>query len=269
MKNKRLSIALKKAYSEGRRTPNFKGQKRPEHSKAMKKLYKSGYVSPMKGRKPTKKQLEGLKKGRAWNKGTKGVMKSHRKGLTLKQEYGIKKAKQIRIKMSKKRKQLFKEGKLRDSRIYLKGELSPTYGRKLTEETKNKLKEVHKEMWKNPEYVEKCIKGFNLKPTRPEKVVMKIIKDLNIPFEYNGDFSKKIVVGGRIPDFVDVNRKKIIEVFGEYWHDKKLNKSLSNRRGEKRTVEDYKKQGYLCLVIWQKELKKISEVIKKVEEFNS
>jgi len=64
-------------------------------------------------------------------------------------------------------------------------------------------------------------------------------------WKYNGRGKDVVIIGGRIPDFININGKKeVIEVFGIYWH--------SESDVEQRKV-DYKKYGFDCKVIWDYE----------------
>ena len=72
-------------------------------------------------------------------------------------------------------------------------------------------------------------------------------------------------MGTKNPDFVDIKNKKIIEVFGDYWHTKK---ARCYEETEKGRIEYFAKFGYNTLVIWEKELKDIEAVLIKVLKFN-
>ena len=62
---------------------------------------------------------------------------------------------------------------------------------------------------------------------------------------YNGSGEQGICIGGRVPDFININgRKEVIEVFGSYWHP--------DSDVEDRMVH-YKKYGFDCRVIWEYE----------------
>lgn len=50
---------------------------------------------------------------------------------------------------------------------------------------------------------------------------------------------------GKIPDFIIRGQSKVIELFGEYWH---------SPEEEKYVVEQYKKIGIECLVVWYRQL---------------
>ena len=127
------------------------------------------------------------------------------------------------------------------------------------EETKRKISEKARERWQNPEFVRKMIKAIRMKPTKPEKITNEILqKYLPNTYAYNGDFSQGITIGGLIPDFVNVNgEKKAIEVFGDYWH--------RNDNPQER-IEHFAKYGWKLIVIWEYELKILSEqeIINKV-----
>ena len=81
-------------------------------------------------------------------------------------------------------------------------------------------------------------------PTGPERWLGWYLED-KYPGEwaYNGNCDLGIIVGGRIPDFVNVNGLKVvIEVFGYYWH---------KPEDEEKKIKHYKKFGYECIVIWE------------------
>ena len=76
-------------------------------------------------------------------------------------------------------------------------------------------------------------------------------------WKYVGD--GQFIIGGKCPDFINVNGKKqIIELFGDYWHRN------DNGNKRKRLFAEY---GYSTLIIWESELKKPQRLIKKITEF--
>ena len=51
------------------------------------------------------------------------------------------------------------------------------------------------------------------------------------------------------PDFININgEKKVIELFGEHWHD-------TEEKGQENRINKFKQFGFDCIVIWGKELK--------------
>lgn len=58
----------------------------------------------------------------------------------------------------------------------------------------------------------------------------------------------------RVPDYVNSRERKIVEVFGEYWHrDQVLPKGKKHETPEE-CVEWYRKLGWDCQVVWVEEL---------------
>jgi len=76
-------------------------------------------------------------------------------------------------------------------------------------------------------------------------------------WEFNGQCQQSIVLGGKIPDFVDIDNKEIIELFGTHFH-------LPEE--EPKLIQHYKNLGWSCIVIWEydvyieEELNKILKV---------
>lgn len=114
-----------------------------------------------------------------------------------------------------------------------------------------------KSWWKNPEFRAKVIAGRlrNRRPTGPEKQLIKIIEEHSLPFKYTGDGS--FILEGLNPDFIETNGKKIaIDVFGDYWHTLKADRESYTEDGRKAIFTKY---GWELIVIWESELKQLSE----------
>jgi G:T-mismatch repair DNA endonuclease (very short patch repair protein) len=162
-----------------------------------------------------------------------------------------------------------------------RGEKNPFYGKHLSEkarlklrgaqlgkhpseETRKVLREIGKKHWEDPKYVEKARgdnwhKGLHSK-TRPESRTDMLLQQL-YPGEwaYNGRGQGCITIGRLTPDFINVKgEKKVIDVHGDYWH-------RNEKHGTR--AEAYAKHGYSSLIIWEKELKDIKQVIQKIVEF--
>jgi G:T-mismatch repair DNA endonuclease (very short patch repair protein) len=90
------------------------------------------------------------------------------------------------------------------------------------------------------------------KPTKPEKMMMKIIRRNRLPFKYVGDGSFLIGEKPKLkPDFIHRrNRKIVIEVLGDYWH------SEDEFEMKKKLYQEY---GYRCIGVWENELKNLDE----------
>jgi len=105
-------------------------------------------------------------------------------------------------------------------------------------------------------------------PNSLEQKIIKIIENNNLPFKYVGD--GKVVLGGRCPDFIHTDgQKKIIEAFGDYFHDPDLNETVEWERTEEGRKEFFKEFGFDTLVLWQSDLEEMSnkEIANKIRKF--
>ena len=117
-------------------------------------------------------------------------------------------------------------------------------------------KKIPPEKWKEISMIG-CSASLK-RPTRLEMKFIKLIKKYNLPYRYTGNGI--LWIAGLNPDFIHVRRNIILEVFGDYWHDK---------NDEVKRKEHYLKHGYKCFVIWEHELDKLSEeeIINKINRF--
>jgi transposase-like protein/very-short-patch-repair endonuclease len=105
--------------------------------------------------------------------------------------------------------------------------------------------------------------GLHRTPNKPE-IIIKNLLDFLFPNEYKYVGNKKFFIENFNPDFINCNgQKKIIELFGDYWHNKEEMKERDVRR-----LETYSKYGYNTLIIWENELKDLNNVSIKVKNFN-
>ena len=144
-------------------------------------------------------------------------------------------------------------------------ELHPFLGKHHTDDDKIKIGKSIKKLWKIEKNRDRFIKaqraGMKIYPNKPEKVLGKIISSLSKDYKYTGDGS--FIIDGFNPDFINTNgQKKVIELFGTYWH-----KRPEVIKRDKRRIKSYKKYGYKTLIVWEYELKNIDNVIKKVSNF--
>lgn len=143
---------------------------------------------------------------------------------------------------------------------------------------KDQLRDVHKKRWaSNNELRQRysmMMKSLLADPTiRKERVsnFMRVMSqkspndlekkyimlfDLYFPGQllFTGD--GKVIINGRCPDFVHTAEKKIIEIFGVYWH---------GRGDEPERVGFFGQQGYDTLVIWENE--NSDDAIRRVHQF--
>ena len=117
-----------------------------------------------------------------------------------------------------------------------------------SEEHKKRISKGLKKYWENMTHEElrEYVRSHNLKPTIPERILDNyLIGNLPGRWGYNGDFSLNIKIGGRIPDFVNINGKKeVIEVFGGFGYYHFL-------EDEEDRIDHYAKYGYKCIVVWE------------------
>ena len=101
-------------------------------------------------------------------------------------------------------------------------------------------------------------------PNKPERFMIKIIDENNLPFNYVGN--SRFWIKGKNqyhnPDFINKKLKLIIEIFGKYWHDNP--KSILR---DKQKFLDYSEKGYKTLVVWDYELKNPNFILNKIKRF--
>lgn len=98
---------------------------------------------------------------------------------------------------------------------------------------------------------------------KSEKLLNKVLLKI-LPREYKYIGNGKIFIDGLCPDFINSNgQKKIIELYGTYWHNK-----VETKKRDKRRLKTYAKYGYKTLIIWEHELKNLEKVKEKIVIFN-
>ena len=145
------------------------------------------------------------------------------------------------------------------------GERNAMFGKKHTKEAIEKNRRSNKKLWEDPnsffnskEWKLRLGRSLNRRPNYPEEQILNFLnKKLPGRFLYTGDFS--FWVGRKNPDFVNKKERKIIEFFGNKFHEKKE---------EKERKKYFKRHGYETLVIWEVDFRlKKKEVYKKILNF--
>lgn len=132
---------------------------------------------------------------------------------------------------------------------YQRGKNNPFYGRKHTEET-----------------LKRILKAVHGKPNGVESQLIALIDEYRLPFCYVGN--GEVVIAGKNPDFIhSQGDKKVIELFGDYWHSPLLRPNIRHTATYEATKRHYEKHGYDCLIIWESELKNRTRVLDKIIEF--
>lgn len=140
--------------------------------------------------------------------------------------------------------------------------LEEIYGKDKAREIKNKKRisnsKAAKKLWKNPDYVKKQMRALNVQPNWKEFLLNSILQ-WYFPNEYIYVGDGRLIVHGKSPDFINVNgKKKLIELFGKYWHDE---------ADEKPRKEIFFRYGFDTLIVWAKELNNIETLVNKIEKF--
>lgn len=137
-------------------------------------------------------------------------------------------------------------------------------------EEKKRRSIASKQLWQSKEYAEKTLRAISKAlARRPNKLELKMLEILEQTFpgdwQYTGD--GKVILGKLIPDFININgKKKIIEVFGQYWHTGERAKTRINLT-EKGRIKEYQKLGFGCLVLWDRDIENKEKVIRLVKSF--
>lgn len=133
-----------------------------------------------------------------------------------------------------------------------------------SEETREKQSKIMMGIWEcmneeeRHEWISKIRKSGGNSPNKLEKKLLSILENL-YPGEWKFVGDGEVVIAGKCPDFINVNgQKKIIELFGDYWH---AGENPNNR------IEIFRPYGYETLVIWEGELKDMEKVKVKINEF--
>jgi hypothetical protein len=183
----------------------------------------------------------------SWNKGTKGLQASWNKGEKCPQ-----------ISKSKMNHSVSEESKIKMSRSHV--------GKILLEEQKRKIGVKSRATWqrKTPEeqkiWIQSIMAGSKKSPNKLELELLNTLNEM-FPGEYKFVGDGQVIIDGKVPDFININgQKKIIELFGDYWH--------RDEDPEDR-AKIFRPFGYETLVIWEHELKDIEKVKFRINGFHN
>lgn len=126
------------------------------------------------------------------------------------------------------------------------------------EKYREKMTQMANKLWEDPFYIDKVMRARKITPNKAEGKIESILNNLypnKWKFVGDGQFS----IGRKIPDFVNINGKKlIIDLFGTYWHRKEE---------EEKRINCFKDFGYKTLILWDNELKIEENVKNKIIDF--
>jgi len=219
--------------------------------------FKKGHMPWSSGKHHTQESRdlisESNKGKEPWNKGTKGVCVSWNKGLT--------KCTDERVAKMGNRTLRTNETKDLLSKIHS------------TLESRNKKSNTLKRYWSDPEWAEmmmtRSLEGNQKShPNKPEKRVLEILKSLVSDIKYVGDGKYWVPGTSKNPDFVNENKRQIIEVFGCFWHG--CSRHFPDKQKYKKSmarIAEFKRLNHSVLVIWECELRYPEKVIAKIRRF--
>jgi len=116
-----------------------------------------------------------------------------------------------------------------------------------------------KTRWQDPEYRQKIVSAtFAASHIRPNKteIRLQILLDKLFPGQYQYVGDGQLILGGCCPDFANVNgQKKLIELYGDYWH---AGEDPQNR------MNHFAQFGFKTLIVWEHELENLQELEQKL-----
>jgi len=124
---------------------------------------------------------------------------------------------------------------------------------------RRRTSETAKTRWANPDYAKRVMKKIHAKPNMAENKLGELLKSL-FPSEWKYVGSGEFWIGGKNPDFINVNgQKKIIEFFGHRWH---------GPEDEETRRAHFKQYGFETLVVWGNDLKNLESLKEKLRGFH-
>lgn len=216
--------------------------------------HNSRAAHPMQGRKMSSESLEKLRAlhlgqpspmaGKHHSEESRRKMSESHKGIPLSEEH-----------VNNRTKSRTRNG-YRHSAETLRKIGMGNKGKIVSEEARRKNSESCKRVWQNPEHAKKCL-VFN-SPNKQEIKLMNILNSM-YPGEWKFVGDGQVIIDGKCPDFINVNgQKKIIELYGERWHEEH---EVQER------INIFKPFGYETLIIWVKELQNAKKIKPLLESF--
>lgn len=117
---------------------------------------------------------------------------------------------------------------------------------------------------KDNELIMKRAQNARKHPNKLEQKVIELIQEMELPYKYVGD--GQVILNGYNPDFINTNgKKKVIEVFGDYWHG---DKAQDWHEGELGRMMLYGSLGFDCLIVWESELKDKEALARRIRAWD-
>ncbi len=124
-------------------------------------------------------------------------------------------------------------------------------GKKASPETRKKISKGMKGAWK---IYGPAVMSPTLSYSKQEVKVTPKMEQLGYKATWNHPF---FVVGKdrtRVPDFINIETKEIIEIFGTYWHRDRILPKGKRHETPEEYINWYKDNGYTCIVLWENEV---------------
>ena len=239
MVSEKVSKTRIRLFKEGKLIHPTKGKKRPDVVIRLKK--NNPMKNPETVEKMRKKILQLHKDGK-YEHTYKNKERNKKIGLAHKNK--------MVSKTTRKKQSIARKGKSFEERCGSKDK---------AEKWREKVRKNSKNLW-TLDKMKELRKYQHIRPNKPEKIMINLINNNNLPFNYVGDGT--IWVGKFNPDFLSKNPKHIIEMFGDYWHN--LPDVMVR---DKERLKTYSKYGYKTLIVWEHELKNTNQVINKIKGF--
>lgn len=107
--------------------------------------------------------------------------------------------------------------------------------------------EARKRQWQDPDfarYMREC--GFSSGVSRPNRSELMLWEDIQefLPGGWEMNVVKGFRIAGLVPDFINFERKQVIELFGRYYHE------ILNTKTEEEVIQVYRESGWDCLIVW-------------------
>lgn len=118
--------------------------------------------------------------------------------------------------------------------------------------------------WQNKDFQEKQLNAIlNYKPPSSyEKKLISIIEKHKLPYKFVGD--GKCFIGGKVPDFININGKKIVVELYDNSQKTLWFGSVENYQKERKTI--FEKYGWVTIFLDENDLKSESIICKKLGE---
>jgi len=156
------------------------------------------------------------------------------------------------------------------SKVFCENRSRKQIGMKKSEKTKRKIGKTNsiviKEKWKDPDYARRVL---TVNTPNKSEITLNSFLQKTIPNEYKFVGDGEFILEGKCPDFLNVNgKKKLIELFGNYWHGEDRT-GKTKKESEDERINYFKKFGFKTLIIWESELQDLSVLKNKILNFNS